>query len=579
MSKHTVARQGSTYNRFATLPKAQIQRSVFNRSHDYKTTFDSGYLIPFYVDEVLPGDSFKLNCSVFCRLATPIVPFMDNLYLETFFFFVPNRLVWKHWENFMGQQDNPGDSTDYLIPQTVAGNSGFAVGSVADYFGIPTSVKGLSVSSLPFRAYQLIYNEWFRDENLQERVGAWAPAATNKDDPVGDWNDTNSTGLTLLRRNKYHDYFTSALPWPQKGDAVDVNFGVGGAIAWNTDTFGLSARLASGNHPSAVVANPNKRAFISPSFNFSTGASDGNITASAPSSSSPLTGHSGEAVFTDTSITSDSYRLKITPSQIDLPYLQFVGQSGAGLTINDLRQAFQVQKLLERDARGGTRYTEILRSHFGVVSPDARLQRPEYLGGSSTRILMNSVAQTAATNDVTPQANLSAFGLFGDSFHGFSKSFVEHGYIIGLVNVRADLSYQQGINRMWSRKSRLDFYFPVLAHLGEQAILNKEIYAQGTAADDQVFGYQERFAEYRYSPSVITGKMRSTDPQTLDIWHLAQKFDSLPTLSSQFIQDNPPVSRVVAVQSEPQFILDAWFDLKCIRPMPVYSVPGLVDHF
>lgn len=580
MSKHTVARQGASFNRFSAIPRAQIQRSVFNRSHDYKTTFDSGYLVPFYVDEVLPGDSFKLNCSVFCRLATPIVPFMDNLYLETFFFFVPNRLVWKHWENFMGQQDNPGDSTDYLIPQTVSGNTGFIVGSVADYFGIPTSVKGLSVSSLPFRAYQLIFNEWFRDENLQDRVGAWAPSATHKDDPVGDWNDTNSTGLTLLRRNKYHDYFTSALPWPQKGDAVDVNFGVGGAIAWNTDSFGLSTRLAPGDHPSAVVSNPNKRAFIAPSFNYSTGASNGNITASAPSSSSPLTGHTGtEAVFTDTSITTDSRRLKINPSQIDLPYLQFVGATGAGLTINDLRQAFQVQKLLERDARGGTRYTEILRSHFGVVSPDARLQRPEYLGGSSTRILMNSVAQTAATNDVTPQANLSAFGLFGDSFHGFSKSFVEHGYIIGLVNVRADLSYQQGVNRMWSRKSRLDFYFPVLAHLGEQAILNKEIYAQGTAADDQVFGYQERFAEYRYSPSVITGKMRSTDPQTLDIWHLAQKFDSLPTLSSQFIQDDPPVSRVVAVQSEPQFILDAWFDLKCIRPMPVYSVPGLVDHF
>lgn len=581
MSKHTVARQGASFNRFSAIPRAQIQRSVFNRSHDYKTTFDSGYLVPFYVDEVLPGDSFKLNCSLFCRLATPIVPFMDNLYLETFFFFVPNRLVWKHWENFMGQRDNPSDSTDYLIPQTVAGDSGFAVGSVADYFGIPTSVKGLSVSSLPFRAYQLIFNEWFRDENLQERVGAWASTATYKNDPVGDWNDTNSTGLTLLRRNKYHDYFTSALPWPQRGDAVDVNFGVGGAVAWGSDSFGLSCSTVSNldRRLRVTVSNPNKRAFIAPNLIYGYQGYDDDVRAEAPLSDSPLTGHSGDAVFTSTNVESASGHVSVTPSSIDLPYLQFVGQQGAGLTINDLRQAFQVQKLLERDARGGTRYTEILRSHFGVVSPDARLQRPEYLGGSSTRILMNSVAQTAATNDVTPQANLSAFGLFGDSFHGFSKSFVEHGYIIGLVNVRADLSYQQGVNRMWSRRSRLDFYFPVLAHLGEQAILNKEIYAQGTAADDQVFGYQERFAEYRYSPSVITGKMRSTDPQTLDIWHLAQKFDNLPTLSDQFIQDNPPVSRVVAVQSEPQFILDAWFDLKCIRPMPVYSVPGLVDHF
>ena len=578
MSKHTVARQGASFNRFSAIPRAQIRRSVFNRSHDYKTTFDSGYLVPFYVDEVLPGDSFKLNCSIFCRLATPIVPFMDNLYLETFFFFVPNRLVWKHWENFMGQQDNPGDSTDYLIPQTVAGSEGFPSGSVADYFGIPTGVQNLSVSSLPFRAYQLIYNEWFRDENLQDRVGAWAPSATHKDDPVGDWNDTNSAGLTLLRRNKYHDYFTSALPWPQKGDAVDVNFGVGGAISWSTDTFNISTSRVNNERVKATVVNPKNLAFIRPNAVLQQEATVNRFNVTVPSAGSDLslTG------FGEVSIEASSLGVSIpsaNPPSVDLPYLQFVGQQGAGLTINDLRQAFQVQKLLERDARGGTRYTEILRSHFGVVSPDARLQRPEYLGGSSTRILMNSVAQTAATNDVTPQANLSAFGLFGDSFHGFSKSFVEHGYIIGLVNVRADLSYQQGVNRMWSRKSRLDFYFPVLAHLGEQAILNKEIYAQGNAADDQVFGYQERFAEYRYSPSVITGKMRSTDPQTLDIWHLAQKFDSLPTLSSQFIQDNPPVSRVVAVQSEPQFVLDAWFDLKCIRPMPVYSVPGLVDHF
>ena len=585
MSKHTVARQGASYNRFSAIPRAQIQRSVFNRSHDYKTTFDSGYLVPFYVDEVLPGDSFKLNCSIFCRLATPIVPFMDNLYLETFFFFVPNRLVWKHWENFMGQQDNPGDSTDYLIPQTVAGNTGFAVGSVADYFGIPTSVKGLSVSSLPFRAYQLIYNEWFRDENLQERVGAWAPAAPHKDDPVGDWNDTNSTGLTLLRRNKYHDYFTSALPWPQKGDAVDVNFGVGGPIVWEDQSYNVTSNVGDNwSMKFYKVANPKNHVFLAPSPSVDTSSNhvtltppiqhDANIHPAYPQGTLYSPGDAWQYAGAGLNRNESS-----VTSPITLPTLKFVGETGAGLTINDLRQAFQVQKLLERDARGGTRYTEILRSHFGVVSPDARLQRPEYLGGSSTRILMNSVAQTAATNDVTPQANLSAFGLFGDSFHGFSKSFVEHGYIIGLVNVRADLSYQQGVNRMWSRKSRLDFYFPVLAHLGEQAILNKEIYAQGTAADNQVFGYQERFAEYRYSPSVITGKMRSTDPQTLDIWHLGQKFDSLPTLSSQFIQDNPPVSRVVAVQSEPQFILDAWFDLKCIRPMPVYSVPGLVDHF
>lgn len=577
MSKHTVARQGGSFNRFSAIPKAQIQRSVFNRSHDYKTTFDSGFLVPFYVDEVLPGDSFKLNCSLFCRLATPIVPFMDNLYLETFFFFVPNRLVWKHWENFMGQQDNPGDSTDYLIPQTVAGSEGFHSGSVADYFGIPTDVQNLSVSSLPFRAYQLIYNEWFRDENLQDRVGAWAPSATHKDDPVGDWNDTNSSGLNLLRRNKYHDYFTSALPWPQKGNAVDVNFGVGGAISWASDTFNVSTTRVNNQSVQATVANPKKLAFVQPNLALQQEASINRINVTVPSAGSNvyLTGYDDVSRI----FAAQGPVPSPNPASIDLPYLQFVGEQGAGLTINDLRQAFQVQKLLERDARGGTRYTEILRSHFGVVSPDARLQRPEYLGGSSTRILMNSVAQTAATNEVTPQANLSAFGLFGDSFHGFSKSFVEHGYIIGLVNVRADLSYQQGVNRMWSRKSRLDFYFPVLAHLGEQAVLNKEIYAQGNAADDQVFGYQERFAEYRYSPSVITGKMRSTDPQTLDIWHLAQKFDSLPTLSSQFIQDNPPVTRVVAVQSEPQFILDAWFDLKCIRPMPVYSVPGLVDHF
>lgn len=286
MSKHTVARQGSTYNRFAALPQASIQRSVFNRSHDYKTTFDSGYLVPFFVDEVLPGDSFKLNCSIFCRLATPIVPFMDNLYLETFFFFVPNRLVWKHWENFMGQKDNPNDSTDYLIPQTVAGPNGFPAGSVADYFGIPTGVKNLSVSSLPFRAYQLIYNEWFRDENLQDSYGGWSPNSIHKDDPIGDWNDTNSTGISLYRRNKYHDYFTSALPWPQKGDAVDVNFGVGGAISWASDTFNVSSSRVNNQSVKATVANPKNLAFIQPNFALQQEFPNNRINVTAPSAGS-----------------------------------------------------------------------------------------------------------------------------------------------------------------------------------------------------------------------------------------------------------------------------------------------------
>lgn len=528
----------STQHLFSQIPSTQIPRSVFDRSHGYKTTFNSGYLVPFYVDEVLPGDSFKLTATLFARLATPIVPFMDNLYLETFFFFVPNRLVWDNWQKFNGEQKNPTDSTDFLIP-TVSGTN-VQNQTLWDYFGLPTNVnKALKVNALPFRAYNLIFNEWFRDENLQESLKV----------PTGDGPD-NLSDYSLVRRGKRHDYFTSCLPWPQKGPGVEI--AIGGSA--NVTITGNGA--PSFNYQNASVVQPTG-VFFAPS-----GA------ASDP----------GLPILYRARNNTGSF-----PGQLSWqnPALKGVADlsSATPISINDLRQAFQIQKLYERDARGGTRYTEILRSHFGVISPDARLQRPEYLGGSSARISINPVQQTSATNETTPQGNLAAYGVVSDSFHGFSKSFVEHGYVFGFVNVRADLTYQQGLNRMWSRQGRFDFYWPVLAHLGEQAVLNKEIYAQGTAEDDKVFGYQERYAEYRYYPGQITGKFRSTDPQPLDSWHLAQKFSSLPTLSSQFIQDNPPVERVVAVTSEPQFLFDSYIRLKCARPMPVYSVPGLVDHF
>lgn len=524
-------------HQFSQIPRAEIQRSSFNRSHGYKTTFDSGYLVPFYIDEVLPGDTFNLKCTLFARLATPIVPFMDNMFMETFFFFVPNRLLWDNWQKFNGEQENPGDSTDFLIP-TIKNTGSFAVGSVADYFGIPTGVNNLEVNALPFRAYNLIYNEWFRDENLQESL------PVNKGDGPDDVAD-----YKLVRRGKRHDYFTSALPWPQKGPGVEIPLGTSAPI------HGLTA------------TNVNNLVNL--------GAAPRMLANSYYPSDSPSSSTKGiVANTTSVGLTNIANNLTGDPASI---YADL--STATAYTINSLRQAFQVQRLYERDARGGTRYTEILRAHFGVVSPDARLQRPEYLGGSSSPININPVQQTSATTDTTPQGNLAAFGLTSSKIHGFTKSFVEHGYIIGLVNVRADLTYQQGLQRLWSRQTRFDFYWPALAHLGEQAVLNKEIYAQGTAADDEVFGYQERYAEYRYYPSLITGKFRSTYAQPLDMWHLSPKFDSLPTLSAQFIEDNPPVSRVIAVQDEPQFLLDTYFSLNCVRPMPVYSVPGLVDHF
>lgn len=547
---------------FSQIPKAQISRSVFDRSHGWKSTFDSGYLVPFLVDEVLPGDSYKVKFNFLARLSTPIVPTMDNLFLDTFYFFVPYRLLWKHWEQFNGQQDYPGASTDYLVPQTSApADKGFSVGSLEDYFGLPTGVKGIKVNELAARAYALIWNEWFRDENLQNPINlstfAEVSTASGLDD-VG-LGDAGFVGQhKLLRRGKRHDYFTSALPWPQKGPGVEIGLAgsapISGTVPVSSYTLSNSAYWGDN-----VVNYSTVDVHGLLGFNASTSRHTGSTPSPLPSLSAP--------------------------SSVNLPFSGTADLSStSAATINSLRQAFQVQKLYERDARGGTRYTEILRSHFGVISPDSRLQRPEYLGGSESPVIINPVVQNSATGSTgaeTPQGNLAAYGLASSTSakHGFTKSFVEHGIIIGLLNVRADLTYQQGIPRMFSRRTRFDFYWPVLAHLGEQAILNKEIYAQGTSADDDVFGYQERYAEYRYFPSMITGKLRSTDPQSLDVWHLSQKFDTLPTLSAQFIQDDPPVSRILAVQDEPQFIIDSYVEMKCARPMPVYGVPGLVDHF
>lgn len=529
---------------FSHIPRANIQRSSFDRSHTYKTAFDSNYLIPFFVDEVLPGDTFNLKSNLFGRLSTPVVPVLDNLYLDTFYFFVPTRLVWENWQKFNGEQENPGDSTDYLVP-TVSCDG--ISGSIYDYFGIPylegngaSSGTKIEVNSLPFRAYNLIWNEWFRDENLQNSV----------DVPKGDGPD-DPTKFTLLKRGKRHDYFTSALPWPQKGPGVEIPLGTYAPIV-----AGNTYLTSNGNYLNSAISGQQVY----------TGRNAEGTAVSAASASVP---------FGSTDVLPS--RTYLDPNRLSPLYADLSGATAA--TINTLRQAFQLQRLLERDSRSGTRYTEVLRAHFGVISPDARLQRPEYLGGHSQRVTINPVQQTSATDATSPQGNLAAFGVIASSERGFKKSFVEHGYIIGLVNLRADLNYQQGLNRMWSRKTRYDFYWPVLAHLGEQSILNKEIFADGSANDDEVFGYQERYAEYRYKPNMITGKLRSTDPQSLDVWHLAQKFDNLPVLNAEFIEENVPVKRSLAVQNEPELILDCFFNLSCVRPMPVYSVPGLVDHF
>ena len=522
---------------FSNVPTASIPRSTFNRSHGLKTTFDSDYLIPILVDDVIPGDTFNVDVSHFARLGSPLVhPIMDNLYIDTFYFFVPYRLVWDNWEKFCGAQDDPSDSIDFTIPKISSVTSydatgGNAFDNLMDYFGIPhSSVLNLSeFSSMPLRAYNLIYNEWFRDQNLQDSVNV----------PTDNGPDGASVDFQLLKRGKRHDYFTSCLPWPQKGDAV--------------------ALPLSGNAPVSGLG-------------FST-------TLTYPVSGSSFKDATGDPVTYANSATTPNIYVRGTGSGDVLPDIYADLSAVSAATINDLRLAFQTQRLLERDARSGTRYVETILAHFGVTVPDFRVQRPEFLGGGSSPVHSHDVPNTSATA-TEKQGELSAFGTSAGT-HGFTKSFTEHGVIIGLANVRSDITYSQGAERYWFKETRYDFYYPVLSQIGEQSVLNREIYYQNSAADDNVFGYQERYAEYRYKPSRLTGLFRPDNAASLDSWHLSEDFSTLPTLGDTFIKSNTgsPLDRALSVPSEPQIIADFFFDMKCARPMPLYGVPGNLDHF
>lgn len=552
----------NTESRFATNPtRLDMSRSRFSRKSGVKTSFNAGQLVPFWVEECLPGDTHSVKTSKVVRMPSLITPIMDNLYLDTYYFFVPSRLCWEHWRELMGENTQSAwiPDVEYEVPQiTSPASTGWTVGTIADYMGIPTGIPNLSVNALPFRAYALICNEWFRDENLTDPLNIPTGDATVAGVNTGNYiNDVAKGGQPFLAA-KYHDYFTSALPSPQKGPDVTIPV----TEAQNLPVLALNQEVTGDQ--SNFVVKPG---------GFQSGSSLGAYGELRYPNNYTLASNSFSS-FDDAATFTDSYAFR--------PANLWAVQSGdaAVATINQLRLAWQIQRMYEKDARGGTRYIELLKGHFGVTSPDSRLQRPEYLGGNRLPITISQVLQSSPTDD-SPQGTPTGQSLTTDVHGDFSYSCVEHGYIIGLMVVRYDHVYQQGLERMWSRKDRFDFYWPVLSNIGEQAILNKELYAQGTDVDDEVFGYQEAWAEYRYKPSHVTGMMRSQYSESLDSWHIADYYTTLPKLSDAWIrEDKSNIDRTIAVSSEisNQFFADLWIDDVATRPMPLYSIPGLVDH-
>lgn len=562
---------------FALNPtNVDIRRSTFDRSHSLKTSFNVGDIVPFFVDEVLPGDTFNVDTSKVVRLQTLLTPVMDNIYLDTYFFFVPNRLTWSHWKQFNGENTESAwiPQTEYEIPQiTAPADSGWSVGTIADYLGVPTGVPNLSVSALPFRAYALVMNEWFRDENLSDPLVVPVDDATVAGVNTGTFVTDVAKGGLPYKAAKYHDYFTSCLPAPQKGPDVLIPVASAGnyAVVGNGKSLGLTDGSLTGLFGYQSVPGGSSLAVKSGTLGSSVGT--------AVPSSSNLNGSVGVATVS-----------QLGDDLANSGLIAVADGNAAAATINQLRMAFQIQKLYEKDARGGSRYIEILKSHFGVTSPDARLQRPEYLGGNRVPININQVVQQSATaSGETAQGTVTGMSVTTDTHSDFTKSFTEHGFVIGVMVARYDHTYQQGLERFWSRKDRFDYYWPVFANIGEQAVKNKEIFAQGPSVkdsagaviDDQVFGYQEAWADYRYKPSRVTGEMRSQYAQSLDVWHLADDYSALPMLSDSWIrEDKANVDRVLAVTSSVsnQLFADIYIKNRTTRPMPMYSIPGLIDH-